>query len=345
MKEYLKKTAKKLLPEVLFDFLVQKRSKFRNKRSLKAIYRYDYKRYKTYSDALLGSDTAQKLIGKIIREYHVVEKGLTMPESRLGFGYDLLKTLSKDCVEYIDKYGSDEPQLLHALGVITEYETFHKERNFQLDKDVQLAIDSVKYKKINAPVCQQRTATKVAFFKDTESSFPVFAHSRASVRNYTAGPIPMERIIKALEIAQTTPSQCNRQCWRTYVYTNKAKMNEILLTQGGNRGFGHLSDKLIVITSELGVFNNNGERNGAFIDGGMYAMNLLYALHYEKIAACILNCSNRIEKDLELRKLCGIKESEVFIAMISCGIPPEEFKIAASKRYDVKCTNTIKEDR
>jgi nitroreductase len=70
-------------------------------------------------------------------------------------------------------------------------------------------------------------------------------------------------------------------------------------------------------------------------------MNLLYAIHYQKIAACILNCSNNIEKDKSLRKLCNIKNSEFFIAMIAFGIPPENFKIAGSKRYDLKKTNTM----
>jgi hypothetical protein len=50
-----------------------------------------------------------------------------------------------------------------------------------------------------------------------------------------------------------------------------------LKLQGGIRGFGHLTNKLIVITSDTAVFLMMKDQ--AFIDGGMYAMNVLYGLH------------------------------------------------------------------
>ena len=91
----------------------------------------------------------------------------------------------------------------------------------------------------------------------------------------------------------------------------------------------------------MGLFGGIAERYQVYIDGGMYAMNLLYALHYNQIAACILNCSHTPEKDELLRNICGIKDSENFIAMIACGIPPERFKIAISRRYERSDTNNI----
>ena len=68
-------------------------------------------------------------------------------------------------------------------------------------------------------------------------------------------------------------------------------------------------------------------------------MNLLYALHFKKIATCPLNCSTTPEKDKKLRLLCNIPPSEVFIVMIACGIPPDNFKLASSPRYDITITN------
>ena len=142
-------------------------------------------------------------------------------------------------------------------------------------------------------------------------------------------------------MAKNAPSACNRQSWRTYVFTNKKLIEEILLTQGGNRGFGHLANKLIVISGNVSVFGGSHERNQVFIDGGIYAMNVLYALHFNEIAACILNCSFDIEYDQKLRKLCGIKDSEVFITMIACGLPVDSFKVALSPRKDLSQTNCI----
>jgi hypothetical protein len=89
------------------------------------------------------------------------------------------------------------------------------------------------------------------------------------------------------------------------------------------------------------VFCNINERNQAFIDGGMYAMNLLYALHCNMVAACILNCSFDPGKENHIKSIAKIKDSEVLIAMIACGDPPEGFQLTMSPRNSLDTTNTI----
>ena len=50
---------------------------------LKRAYRYDYQKYLKFGRNRFESSPV-KLIGQIILLYHVIEKGLTMPETRLG---------------------------------------------------------------------------------------------------------------------------------------------------------------------------------------------------------------------------------------------------------------------
>jgi nitroreductase len=336
----IKKIIKYILPKKVYNFLKINKVKLKTSATLILAYLYDYKRYYYYSD-IKGSDTSTKLIGKIIREYHVIEKGLTMPQTRFGFGKDIIVSICNHCEDYISKYGNEEEQLKHAIGVILEYKHFHDEHNHELDTQIVSAIDQLKIKAKGVNVSSQKRISKEEYFKYSESHFSQFSNSRSSVRNYTNEDIPLEKIINVLTLVRNTPSACNRQPWRTYVFINKEKINEILEIQGGNRGFGHLTNKLILITAELGGFSGLSERNQAYIDGGIYAMNILYALHYHQIAACIMNCSTSPEKDKQLRSLCRIKESEVFIAMVACGIPPEIFMVAASKRYELERTNTL----
>ncbi|MEX2513469.1 MAG: nitroreductase family protein [Cyclobacteriaceae bacterium] len=306
----------------------------------KKAYQYDFNKYWTFSRTT-GSVTSSKLAAEIIIQYHIIEKGLTMPLPRLGFGKDIIISLCNLCIDYIKKYGTENEQLITGIQVILEYENYHKTQNYSLDTPVVDNIKKVSSIVPNLSASMQKAISKNEYFKDIHSSFLSFSNTRASVRNYTNEDVPMERILSALELAKNTPSACNRQAWRTYLFTNKEKISHILEVQGGNRGFGHLSNKLILICGEIGAFGEIAERNQVYIDGGMYAMNLLYSLHYFEIGACILNCSITPEKDLILRKLCGNNKSEVFIAMIACGIPPESFKIANSKRYNLKITNTI----
>jgi len=332
----IKKILKFILPNKILAFS----KKLHINRIMKESYYYDFKRYKQYSRSY-GSNTSVKLAAEITALYHVIEKGLTMPEPRLGFGQEKIILLCESCFNFIEKYGIEEDQVHHAIQVILEYKNFHNNLKYQLNSSIENAINQLGNKISGFSPCAQKTMTKKEYFQNKMLDFSNFANSRASVRNFSTEIIPINKVIQALDLARNTPSACNRQTWRTYLLSDKKLIDKILEIQGGNRGFGHLTDKLIIIAGELGVFGSIAERNQVFIDGGMYAMNLLYSLHYNEIAACILNCSHTPEKDLKQRTICGIKKSEVFIAMVACGIPPNNFMITASKRYDLDKTNTI----
>jgi nitroreductase len=319
------------LPDSVVRFFY---SKILHRIMVSKAYLYDKKRFLNYSDSFLMKSNLE-LLGNIIKHYHVIEKGLVMPETKLGFGQNILLRLISECKRYVELYGITESQLQHALAVIKEYREFHVLQGFVLPENVIKAIDYIQLSNSNQFVSIQKEITRDEFFANVKMAFDIFSNSRASVRNFSHEEIPIIKIETALNLAMNTPSACNRQSWRSNVYSDKEQINKILIEQGGNRGFGHLANKLIVITGELGLFSHSFERNQVFIDGGMYAMNLLYALHFEKISACILNCSTTPERDTKLQQLCGTKKSEVFIAMIVCGIPPESFKIASSPRYEL----------
>ena len=147
--------------------------------------------------------------------------------------------------------------------------------------------------------------------------------------------MPIERIRSAVHLALNTPSACNRQHCRVYCITQQDTINKALEIQKGSRGFGHLANKLLVVTSNLEDVLWIGERNDAFINGGLFLMNLCYALHYEKIAHCILNWSRTPEEDMALRTLIPLMDSETVSALLTCGEVPDEFEIASSPRKNI----------
>ena len=53
--------------------------------------------------------------------YHVVEKGLTMPNRRFVFGRSVLNNLVDRIERYVGLYGDDDKQVRHAIGVIRAY--------------------------------------------------------------------------------------------------------------------------------------------------------------------------------------------------------------------------------
>lgn len=74
---------------------------------------------------------------------------------------------------------------------------------------------------------------------------------------------------------------------------------------------------------------------------GIFIMNLSYALHYNKVAHCILNWYVLPKEDKKLRKLLQIPDEESVVCFIACGDLPERFKIVSSPRITAKDIYTI----
>ena len=305
------------------------------KRLVKRLFDNDYARYITYS-CMFRPQTREGLLAEVIMAYHVVEKGLTMPNRRLAFGKDVVRRLMSLVDKFICRFSADEPQVRHAIGVVKSYLTLHREAGFDFGEDVEFwkTIDVFLSSFADIEPSVQPHMTREEFYRNKEKSFPAFAASRHTLRHYSEHPLPIERIRQAVELAMTTPSACNRQYWKAYCVSNRELGQRILNLQKGNRGFGHLADKVIIVTVNLEAIGPN-ERNDAFTNGGMYLMNLCYALFYHEVAHCVLNWSRSPDEDAELRKLVEIPNSESVIAVLSCGETPDEFDVAASPRRDV----------
>src|SRR5690606_17298019 len=171
-------------------------------------------------------------------------------ESRLGFGRERLFLLIADCLQYIECYDVANPQLQHAIDVIGEYKKSHVDSGFSLDERLIEKINHLQQFKNKSEDHRQISKSNIDYFKHQSSSFDLFSNSRFSLRNYSEKMVPIDIIESALILAQNAPSACNRQTVRTHVFTDPEWIEEILVLQGGNRGFGHLSNKLIIRSEE-----------------------------------------------------------------------------------------------
>ena len=295
----------------------------------------DLKR-RIYDKVYNNSDT-EKVQRDLTLLYHIVEKGLTMPIPRPGFG----KKVVLDLCRVINRYEkmnlpTNDLEFKQSVSVLKEYAAFHSEIGFVLDIEVNEKIYNIlnKFKTIEG--LKQKKLTKQEYFKDINEPFNIFCESRYSVRNYTDEEIPMSVLIDCIELAQKSPSFCNRQPTRVHVVKSTELKQGILELQNGNRGFGHLAETLLVITSVISTTKDVHERNENHLNGGIFIMTLLNALHFNKIGACSLNWSVSNDKDIKLRTLLKIPENEVVLMIISCGYIPNELSLASSPRKSAK---------
>jgi nitroreductase len=159
-----------------------------------------------------------------------------------------------------------------------------------------------------------------------------FFRSRHSIRHSADTPVPRELVEKAVSMAVYSPSVCNRESWRVHVYSDSQSKQSVLRYQNGNRGFGDQAAYVLIVTTEIQSFAFVGERNQAWIDGGMFAMSLIWALHSLGVGTCSLNFCVEKETDAALRACAGIPDSQAVIMMIAVGSLPEEFAVARSTR-------------
>ena len=180
--------------------------------------------------------------------------------------------------------------------------------------------------------------TSQSYWANTEASFPVFAASRHSVRDFS-GKVDSSLIDQSIALACTAPTACNRQHVHIHTYEDD-KASALLAYQNGNRGFGHLCKQLIVVTADKNALYTIQERHDTYTNGGIFAMNLSYSLHYHHVAHCMLNWSTEPGVDKAFRAVAGIPENETIVLLIACGQVPEKFKVARSLRKPVSAIHT-----
>lgn len=302
-----------------------------NRLSVQLRYFMGYDRKRLCHTLKAGYRLRERHLAEIIMEYHIVEKGLTMPRRRVNFGHAVVKSLIQKTLAFHKNFGSDEPQVTHAIGVLHAYNEMHKDFDRSSDPTFWKTLADFLARFPEVPAATQAHVTREAFYASNEAPFPQFAAARHTLRHY-AGALDIEKIRKAVALAQTAPSACNRQHARVYCLSDHTLRDQVLALQNGNRGFGHLADKLLVVTTDLADLCGANERNDAFTNGGIFLMNLCYALHYCEVAHCMLNWSVNPETDRALRELLYIAHTEVVIAILSCGEAPEEFDVATSPR-------------
>lgn len=288
---------------------------------------YWFKRSVRYSMLYRGEEY---LSNRLLVISHSIEKGITMPNRRLGFGQGNVRMMTMLCKEYIKKYGSTASQLQIALDVLSEYLDIHVSAAYLLPTDIVTSIKELLFYKTWPDIsCQEET--KETYF--TLGDFYSFAHSRHSCRWFGDGEVPKQKIIDVIELANTAPSACNRQSIRV-ICVSGDKKDACLSLQNGNRGFGEKINKLLIVTFRQPSWEYDIQSAG-FFDAGIYTMNILYALHYYQLCACTLNCHLDKKNLKKLQKVLSLNPCEVPTVFIGIGLPPEKMRIAKSERIKV----------
>ncbi len=324
-------TLKNIIKKLLGANNIQRINFFRKKRALKKNFSADYKLYKKHS-SVFKKDAYNKIESEITLRYHSIEKGFLHSPIRYRFA----KKRVEELLDYLKFNEVDshinEVQIQSAILNLCAYYELHYENKIKIsDYFTKEDYEELK-KKLITDLQPVKHHTSSDYFKYRQSDFNQFSLSRCSVREYSGEKISIDVFNKVVELANHAPTVCNRQGISVILVDKKEKLDEILLIQGGLKGYSDNLSQLIVLTSDRNYFYSIGERYQLYIDGGIYLMNLLYALHYYEIAACPAHWGMPVEADAKVQKIIGLKESEKIICLIAVGKPVGNFKTTLSLR-------------
>jgi nitroreductase len=277
---------------------------------------------------------------------HSLEKGLALPSPRPGFAKDKVEMLLGALERYLDEHGCHQ-ELASIVGALDAYFAFNESTQHDVSdlKACYLPVRSRIESSMDHPAWAGGTVEleQAEVWREARMDLEPFFSSRHSVRQFGPEPIDRKDIEWAVRMAQRSPSVCNRQSGRVHVLENDDLGRRVLECQTGNRGFGHQASKVLIVTVDLRRFLSIGERNQCWVDGGLFAMTLIWALHSRGIGSCCLNWSADMEQDQRLRQVADIEDWENVITLIAVGSLPERFPVASSPRRDLESILVFRE--
>lgn len=298
---------------------------------------YDLHRYIRYSGWRSSLSSVEIRNYYLVKVYHTLEKSLSFTNRKPGSGWAAANTLIHALEHSFMVNGTGAHDLI-AISVLKKFA--EAEKPYHPEKTAELI------ERLEKIEC--RSTSAVPFFYNSgainhsQSEFnrgrllvpESFFMSRYSLREFSDAEISAVELRRAMEMAMKSPSACNRQSWHVY-HAEGELAQQALAFQDGNRGFGHKIRDVLIISTDLRAFVSPRERYQHWIDGGMFSMSLILALHSIGIASCCLNWSQSGRTDMKFRKSIKISPQHTVMMLLAIGYPNAQNTVCASLRRPV----------
>lgn len=255
---------------------------------------------------------------------HAIEKGLSRSDFRGGFGKISVPGLAKEMNAWLAA-GRSPQDAFFRMGAAVMHSYFDRHKTLGVDVSEFRALFTAKIRDLidQAPASEGGVMTAMAEREtkvdvNTDNRFLDVVYGRRSVRDFTTAHVDDADIRSAVQVAMQAPSVCNRQAARVHQFEDQAAIKAALDLQGGFGGY-KMPPRLLLVTADLNAFLFASERNQAFIDGGLFMMNLLLGLQQVGLGSCSLNTAMNTERENAIRKILDIPENEVFISFVAVG--------------------------
>lgn len=293
----------------------------------------------TWRDMYWGNNarmSSAQLQAKLLFYYHKIEKGLCMPGKKRLFALEVIPQVTQLLKTWEGTGRSiHDPIYVGAINSLRSYsDLIHKEGLDPEGKIGDFASDFLASRsEVSAEAVTPITIAKTQIDATVSyDEFRTLCELRRSFREFSDQSVSDDVIRRAVELAQLSPSACNRQPCKVYVVKDKEIQQALLSHQNGNFGFGHLAPVVMILTADASHFFGAIERNQPYVDGGLFSMSLLYALQVQGLVSCCLNWCVTPHTDAKVHKLLGIPDSERVVMFMLAGYPVPKTVVPKSHR-------------
>ena len=177
-------------------------------------YSYDIFKFLKNNTSIQYEKNKNKISSIITRQYHGVEKGMTLPNVRKGYGNLLISKLIENCNLYIDKYGMDD-LIANVNKCLKKYLDFNNDCEEDQFKILKIKISEfLKNTDYSENLFSSSAGIKKIFKKnwlDNTTDFLDITRTRKSIRNFDESDVNIKLIYRSIEMSMNTPSACNNQ--------------------------------------------------------------------------------------------------------------------------------------
>ena len=269
----------------------------------------------------------QVLMRDVLLLSHALEKGFIYSNPRKGWGKAKAQELL-GIIKYLLSSGisPNEYEIQEACSVL---KTYAEVKANESDKQLLLDVNDIILKNnIELLPGGSKIISEKELFAAQD---PIeFISSRRSVRFFSGDVVSKDVVLKAISIANTTPSACNKQPSRVYCPFNKESIERIAGYFKNAYAFENFP-QILIVTSKLSVFSSD-EYLQPLINGGMYADTLCLAFHALGIGTCPLEMVPFKGPEKEIRKICKIEDDEIIVTALAIGYVNNENKCTCGAR-------------
>lgn len=267
---------------------------------------------------------------RLRRSVHRIEKGLIMRPRRPVFAEDYIGEVVGLVVSASRSDAIDANELKWARDVLDEYFA-------TIDETPTTAAARAAYQAaFPAPLDGERFAPFVQSPPDAEApdfdSLSTLVRRRRSVRWFQDTPVPFELMEKAIDLASTAPSACNRQPFVFYVSSNPETARKMAACAGGAAGFSSSLQCVVAVVGDLSAYGHERDRHAIYVDGSLAAMQLILALESQGLGTCVINWADVAQQDDRLSRIIGSRPYERTVMLIAVGFPDPSARVPYSRK-------------